>query len=118
MNKDQLKGQWSEVKGKVKERWGKLTDDELTQINGQYDQLIGKIQQRYGCRKEQAEEQFKSFEFETVGATSSRQENTREHGRNQSGRNEPNRTPATGRTEGHNDQNRGTEGRREGKNKK
>ena len=71
MNKEQLQGQWQQVKGKVKEKWGKLTDDEITQINGKYDQLIGKIQERYGCKKEQAEEQFNSWKCETTSAGSS-----------------------------------------------
>ena len=45
-----------EVKGKVKEKWGKLTDDDLTAINGQRDQLEGRLQQRYGFAKDQARE--------------------------------------------------------------
>ena len=66
MNKEQLKGQWQQLKGQVKERWGKLTDNELTQIDGKYDQLIGKIQERYGCQKEEAEEQFSTWNTDTA----------------------------------------------------
>jgi uncharacterized protein YjbJ (UPF0337 family) len=57
MNSDQLKGKWKQVKGSVKERWGKLTDDDLDVINGQHDQLIGTIQERYGIAREAAQKQ-------------------------------------------------------------
>jgi len=54
MNWDQIQGQWKQVKGNVKEKFGKLTDDDLTQIAGRRDQLIGKIQERYGITREEA----------------------------------------------------------------
>ena len=57
MNSDQLKGKWKQIKGPVKERWGKLTDDDLDVIDGQSDQLIGKIQERYGVAREVAQKQ-------------------------------------------------------------
>ena len=57
MNSDQMQGKWKQMKGSVKERWGKLTDDDLDVINGQHDQLIGKIQERYGIAKEAAQKQ-------------------------------------------------------------
>jgi uncharacterized protein YjbJ (UPF0337 family) len=57
MNSDQLKGKWKQMKGGVKERWGKLTDDDLDVIDGKQDQLIGKIQERYGIAKEAAQKQ-------------------------------------------------------------
>jgi uncharacterized protein YjbJ (UPF0337 family) len=57
MNSDQLQGKWKQVKGTVKERWGKLTDDDVNIINGQNDQLVGKIQERYGIAKEEAQRQ-------------------------------------------------------------
>jgi uncharacterized protein YjbJ (UPF0337 family) len=57
MNADQLQGKWKEVKGQVRERWGKLTDDDLDVIAGQQEQLIGRIQTRYGIQKEQAQKQ-------------------------------------------------------------
>jgi uncharacterized protein YjbJ (UPF0337 family) len=47
-----LKERWKQVKGKVKEQWGKLTDDDLDVINGRRDQLEGKIQERYGHAKD------------------------------------------------------------------
>jgi uncharacterized protein YjbJ (UPF0337 family) len=62
MNKDQFQGQWKQIKGKIKEKWGKLTEDDLTQINGKRDQLLGKLQQRYGYAKEKAEEELKHWE--------------------------------------------------------
>jgi uncharacterized protein YjbJ (UPF0337 family) len=55
MNQDILQGRWAQLKGKVREKWGKLTDDEVEQIAGRKDQLIGKIQERYGLAKNEAE---------------------------------------------------------------
>jgi uncharacterized protein YjbJ (UPF0337 family) len=52
MDWNRVEGNWKETKGKVKEKWGQLTDDDLTQVNGQRDQLEGKIQQRYGLAKD------------------------------------------------------------------
>ena len=54
MNTDQLKGNWKQFIGKAKEKWGRLTDDDLDIINGRQDQLEGKIQERYGLQKDQA----------------------------------------------------------------
>lgn len=62
MNADTLKGEWKQLKGKVKERWGDLTDDDLTKIEGKRDQLIGRLQERYGVAKERATEQVREFE--------------------------------------------------------
>ena len=53
MDWNRVEGNWKQVKGQVKEKWGKLTDDDLTAINGQRDQLEGKIQERYGLAKDQ-----------------------------------------------------------------
>jgi uncharacterized protein YjbJ (UPF0337 family) len=50
-----MQGNWKQLKGKAKENWGKLTNDDLEVINGKYDQLVGKLQERYGYTKEQAE---------------------------------------------------------------
>jgi uncharacterized protein YjbJ (UPF0337 family) len=57
-----LEGQWTELKGKVRERWGKLTDDDLDRIAGKRGQLIGTIQQKYGEAREKAERQVSDFE--------------------------------------------------------
>jgi uncharacterized protein YjbJ (UPF0337 family) len=54
MNADQFAGKWKQLKGSVKQRWGKLTDDDLTVIDGKKDQLIGRLQERYGITREQA----------------------------------------------------------------
>lgn len=59
--KDILEGNWNQMKGKVKEQWGKLTDDDLTQINGKRDVLIGRLQERYGYDKKRAEDELKKL---------------------------------------------------------
>jgi uncharacterized protein YjbJ (UPF0337 family) len=61
MNRDQMQGNWKQLSGKVREKWGKLTDNDLEMINGQQEQLIGKIQERYGIVREEAEKQVKDF---------------------------------------------------------
>jgi uncharacterized protein YjbJ (UPF0337 family) len=74
MNWDQLEGKWKQYSGKVKEKWGRLTDDDLTVINGRRDQLIGKIQERYGIVKQDAEQQVDEFarSFRTEDPTKER----------------------------------------------
>jgi uncharacterized protein YjbJ (UPF0337 family) len=57
MNWDRVEGNWKQFKGKVKEKWGDLTDDDLDRISEQRDQLIGQIQTRYGLAKDEAEKQ-------------------------------------------------------------
>ena len=54
MDWNRIEENWKQVKGQVKEKWGKLTDDELDKMNGRRDQLEGKIQERYGMAKDQA----------------------------------------------------------------
>ena len=54
MNSDVLQGKWKQIRGKAKEWWGNLTDDDLDVIDGNRDQLIGKLQERYGYSKDQA----------------------------------------------------------------
>lgn len=61
MNKDRVEGNWLQFKGKVKEQWGKLTDDDLDIIDGKREQLLGRIQERYGIAKDEAEKQVSSF---------------------------------------------------------
>lgn len=62
MNKDTVKGNWKQFKGKVKEQWGKLTDDDLEVIAGKRDQLVGKIQEREGIARDAAEKQVSDWE--------------------------------------------------------
>jgi uncharacterized protein YjbJ (UPF0337 family) len=52
MNEDQLKGKWNQLKGEVKKRWGRLTDDDLMEVEGNYDKLVGKVQEKHGESKE------------------------------------------------------------------
>ena len=61
MNEDILKGNWKQIRGKVKETWGRLTDDELDEIDGRMDQLIGKLQVRYGYTRMDAEQQVRDL---------------------------------------------------------
>lgn len=61
MDKDIIKGKWHEVKGKLKQKWGKLTDDDLTQMKGSYEELSGAIQKRYGYQKDQAKKEIDAF---------------------------------------------------------
>jgi uncharacterized protein YjbJ (UPF0337 family) len=57
MNPDQFEGKWKQLKGTLKQRWGKLTDDDITALSGKKDELVGKIQERYGITREQAEKE-------------------------------------------------------------
>ena len=61
MKWDQVAGNWKQAKGKVKQKWGKLTDDDLSVINGKRDQLAGRLQERYGLAKEQAEKELERY---------------------------------------------------------
>src|SRR6185437_3555326 len=54
-------GNWKQFSGKVKEKWGKLTDNDITVINGKQDQLVGRIQERYGVAKDEAEKQVRTW---------------------------------------------------------
>ncbi|MES2404591.1 MAG: CsbD family protein [Pseudomonadota bacterium] len=62
MNEDKIKGQWKQLRGKLKARWGKLTDDDLDVAEGSADYLAGKVQERYGIAKDEAEKQIKEFD--------------------------------------------------------
>ena len=68
MNRDVLEGKWKQLRGKVREEWGELTDDELDQIAGRRDQLVGKIQEKYGYTRDEAERQVDEFMDETETA--------------------------------------------------
>ena len=62
MNKDTVEGNWKQLKGKVMEQWGKLTDDHFDVIAGKREQLLGSIQDRHGISREEAETQVKARE--------------------------------------------------------
>jgi uncharacterized protein YjbJ (UPF0337 family) len=62
MNKDTMEGNWKQFKGKIKEQWGKLTDDDFDVIAGKRDQLLGRIQERHGISRDEAEKQVKDWE--------------------------------------------------------
>jgi len=61
VNWDRIEGNWYQFKGRVKEQWGKLTDDDVDVIAGKRDQLVGKIQESYGITKDEAEKQVELF---------------------------------------------------------
>ncbi|MGM0631601.1 MAG: CsbD family protein [Pseudomonadota bacterium] len=67
MNQDIFAGNWKQMQGKVKQHWGKLTDDRLDVIAGKRDQLAGEIQEAYGVSKDEAEKQVKDFEKANKG---------------------------------------------------
>jgi len=58
MHSDILEGKWLQIRGRVKEWWGKLTDDDLDKIEGKRDRLVGALQEKYGYAKRKAEEEI------------------------------------------------------------
>ena len=64
MNWDRIQGNWKQMKGDLKTKWGKLTDDEFDMIAGQRDKLVGKIQERYRCTRDEAETQVNTWATE------------------------------------------------------
>jgi uncharacterized protein YjbJ (UPF0337 family) len=61
MDKDIVKGKWTEIKGKLKQQWGKLTDDDIAGMKGSYEELEGKLQTSYGYQKDQAKNEINTF---------------------------------------------------------
>ncbi|MBA3661813.1 MAG: CsbD family protein [Gammaproteobacteria bacterium] len=61
MDTDIIKGKWTEIKGKVRQQWGKLTDDDISKMKGSYEELEGKLQQVYGYQKDQAKKEIDTF---------------------------------------------------------
>ncbi len=61
MNEDILKGKWRQIKGEVKSRWGKLTDDDVDRVEGDAEKLIGRVQERYGYQREEAKREVDDF---------------------------------------------------------
>ena len=61
MNEDIFKGKWKELKGRVKEKWGNLTDDEVTEVEGKTEKLVGILQEKYGYSRDKAQEEYNKF---------------------------------------------------------
>jgi uncharacterized protein YjbJ (UPF0337 family) len=75
MNRDVLQGNWKQLRGRVKEMWGDLTDDDLDQVDGHMDRLLGALQKRYGYAREKAEaelDRFAATEEVYLGASKNR----------------------------------------------
>lgn len=69
MNSDRIIGNWKQAKGRIKEQWGKLTDDHINIIDGRRDRLLGQIQESYGIARDEAEQQVQAWEKRTAQAT-------------------------------------------------
>lgn len=61
MNKEIIKGHWNEIKGKLRAKWGELTDDDISKMKGSYEELLGTLQKKYGYEKEKAEKEIQDF---------------------------------------------------------
>jgi uncharacterized protein YjbJ (UPF0337 family) len=62
MNWERISGNWAHWKGRVRERWGRLTDDQLSKVAGRREQLCGRIQEAYGLERDAAERQIRNWE--------------------------------------------------------
>lgn len=67
---DRIEGNWKQLRGKVREQWGKLTDDDLDVIAGRRDMLLGKLQEKYGMAQEEADRQVRDFQTHHEGVRS------------------------------------------------
>jgi uncharacterized protein YjbJ (UPF0337 family) len=81
MNWDQVEGKWKQFQGQAKEKWGKLTDDDLDVIDGRRQQLVGRLQERYGIAKEVAEKQADEFVSTLKAETATTEDRARRAGR-------------------------------------
>jgi uncharacterized protein YjbJ (UPF0337 family) len=61
MNEDILKGKWKELRGKVRQRWGKVTGDDIEQLQGTHEELVGLLQKRYGYERKQAAKEVQEW---------------------------------------------------------
>ena len=61
MNRDRLEGKWKQFSGSVRERWGRLTDDQLSVVAGRHDQVAGRYQEKYGVAREEGKRQLREF---------------------------------------------------------
>jgi uncharacterized protein YjbJ (UPF0337 family) len=62
VNQDIFEGKWNQLKGRIQQRWGKLTDDDFDVAEGNRDYLCGRLQERYGWNRERAEDEINTFE--------------------------------------------------------
>jgi len=67
MNPDIIHGKWAQIKGSLKTKWGKLTDDDLNRIDGNRQNLAARLQERYGWHQDQAEREIRAFEQQLSG---------------------------------------------------
>ena len=67
MNEDTLKGQWNQLKGSIKQQWGRLTDDDIAQLDGSKDKIVGKLQERYGIARDEAEREWDTWQKNSRG---------------------------------------------------
>jgi uncharacterized protein YjbJ (UPF0337 family) len=75
MNKNTVQGNWEELKGKVRQTWGKLTDDDVERVKGNWQELSGKVQKAYGYSKEKAWEEIESFKTKHANTADKKIEN-------------------------------------------
>ncbi len=71
MNHSTVQGNWTELKGKIKTQWGKLTDDDLKAVEGNIEQLSGRIQKAYGYAKDKAEKEYNDFKAKNLSSAKS-----------------------------------------------
>lgn len=64
MTRNKFENSWNKFKGKIKKKWGKLTDSDVSQINGNYDQFLGTMHKRYGYERDRAEREFANWNWE------------------------------------------------------
>ena len=74
MNWDTIEGNWKQAKGKIREQWGQLTDDDLDVVNGKREQLVGAIQKRYGKTKDEVEQELSAYEKEQADESTASRE--------------------------------------------
>lgn len=89
MNNEIFKGKWNQLKGHVKNQWGKLTDNDIAQIQGKREMLLGKLQERYGWLKQRAEEELKRFEERSQHESQFISEERHQHERRQQSEHRP-----------------------------
>lgn len=65
MNQERLAGNWKQLRGEVRKRWGKLTDDDVDVVDGQLEKLVGRLQERYGLSKEKARAEVEEWDAES-----------------------------------------------------